>query len=136
METAGWFSVRMIQKVFLPIRDFEENFVDDIAAFTEDNWDIHLEHNETLLQTIKKCGLTLTLKKSNFAMSEVKFCGHIVGSGKRRVDPDKAMAVKELKGRKQNHKFVRCWAHFHASGNIYLTSQNSLTQTPTDRVDW
>jgi hypothetical protein len=48
----------MIQKVLQPIRDF----VDDIATFTADNWDIQLEHIEKLLLTIKKCGSTLTLK--------------------------------------------------------------------------
>jgi hypothetical protein len=97
LKTAGCSFVRMIQKVLQPIRDFVENFLDDMATFTDDNWDIHLKHIEALLQIIRKCGLTLTLKKFNFAMSEVKFCGQMVGSGKRRVDPDKVKAVKGLK---------------------------------------
>lgn len=97
LKNSGCAFVRMLQKVLQPIRSFVENFVDDLATFTDEHWDTHLKHIDLLLQNIKKCGLTLNLKKSSFAMSEVKFCGHIVGSGKRRIDPDKVRAVRELR---------------------------------------
>jgi hypothetical protein len=39
------------------------------------------------LSNIRASGLTLNLSKSYFAKPEVKFIGHLVGSGHRRVDP-------------------------------------------------
>ena len=49
------------------------------------------------MELVKNSGLTLYLKKANFARSEVKFCGFIVGSGKRKIDPEKLEAIRDLK---------------------------------------
>ena len=46
---------------------------------------------------MKDSGLKLTIKKSEFAKPEVRFCGSIVGSGHRRIDPSKVKAIVELK---------------------------------------
>ena len=86
----------MLQNVLYPIRDFAANFVDDMAVCS-DEWKQHLNHVDEFLSTIKQSGLTLTLKKSEFAKPEVKFCGNILGSGGKRVDPDKLAAIKLLK---------------------------------------
>jgi len=50
-------------------------------AVCSDEWAYHLDHIDKFLSTIKQSGLTLTLKKSEFAKSEVLFCGNIVVSG-------------------------------------------------------
>jgi len=41
--------------------------------------------------------LTVYIKKCSFAQQEVKYLGHIIGSGKHRRDPDRLRAVKEMK---------------------------------------
>jgi hypothetical protein len=50
-------------------------------------------------------GFTLGLRKCEFAKSSIKFVGHIVGSGQRGVDPDKAYeavtSLKEPESKKQ-----------------------------------
>jgi len=46
---------------------------------------------------MRKAGITLKLKKCRFALPEVKFCGMIVGSGKRSIDPEKVAAVEAIK---------------------------------------
>ena len=97
LKNSGSAFIRMLQKMLLPINDFVGNFVDDIVAFTGDDWDRHLGHIDSLLKTVRKCGMTLNLKKSSFASCEIKFCGHIVGSGRRRIDPDKIWAVEGLR---------------------------------------
>jgi hypothetical protein len=51
---------------------------------------------ERYLQVIRQSGLTLNLSKSNFPMHEVKFCGHYIGSGIRRIDPEKVDSVLKL----------------------------------------
>jgi hypothetical protein len=48
----------------------------------------------------------LNIKKTEFAKPEVKFCGCIVGSGKRRIDPEKLRAILQLK-RLENKTQVR-----------------------------
>ena len=45
---------------------------------------------------MKKYGLTLSLKKCRFAQSQARFCGEIIGSGKRFTDPEKLQVVQEL----------------------------------------
>ena len=93
---AGYTFVRMLQRVLQPVNRFTASFVDDICVYS-DEWHVHLEHVEQFLKTIKEAGLTLNLKKSSFAQSEVKFVGHLVGSGKRRADPSKLATVREMK---------------------------------------
>jgi len=96
MRSSGNTFVRAVQAIIQPIKSFTGSFVDDLAVFSE-QWLIHLQQIEQFLQTIRAAGLTLKLKKSRFAMSEVKFCGELVGSGKRRADPEKVAAIYSLK---------------------------------------
>jgi len=49
------------------------------------------------LAVVKKYRFTLSLKKCRFAHSQVKFCGEIIGSGKRFTDPEKLQVVQEMK---------------------------------------
>jgi hypothetical protein len=86
----------MLQKVLSPIREFAGSYVDDLATYSN-TWQNHLNHIDLTLQHVKSSSLTLNIKKSEFAPSEVKFCGCIVGSGKRRVDPDKLHSILQLK---------------------------------------
>jgi len=52
---------------------------------------------ESFLQAISHAGMTLTLKKCEFAKGEVRFVAHLIGSGQRRVDPDRIKAIKDMK---------------------------------------
>jgi hypothetical protein len=86
----------MLQRILQPVNQFTASFVDDMSVFSN-SWEQHLNHVERYLQTIKAAGLTLNLNKSSLAQSEVRFLGHIVGSGKRRADPQKVSAVRNMK---------------------------------------
>jgi len=86
----------MLQHVLQPVSQFTASFIDDISVYSNE-WHTHLMHLEKFLQTIKDAGITLHLKKSSFAQSEVKFVGHLVGSGKRRADPQKLATVRDMK---------------------------------------
>ena len=77
------------------IRSFTEAYVDD-AAVHSGEWQRHLEHIDRYLQTMRESGITLKLRKCQFALPEIKFCGQLVGSGTRRADPDKISAIKKL----------------------------------------
>lgn len=75
----------MVQHVLYPIRDFTASFVDDIAVHS-DEFDQHLNDFEEFLKVKKDSGFTLNLKKCHFAQSQVKYVGHIIGSGERKPD--------------------------------------------------
>ena len=72
LRNSGSSFVRMLNKVLYPIRQFAASFVDDCAVHSSE-WEDHLKHIDKFLQVIRDCGLTLTLKKSQFAKPEVKF---------------------------------------------------------------
>ena len=88
--------IRAIQQVLQPIRELNDSYVDDLATFS-DNWLAHLSHVRQFLTVMKESGLTLKLEKCNFARSQVTFVGHIIGSGKHGVDPNKVACVETMK---------------------------------------
>jgi hypothetical protein len=54
-----------------------------------ENWSQHLHNLRLFLHEVQKSGLTLALDKCKFAQREVRFVGHIVGSGHHRPDEQK-----------------------------------------------
>jgi len=57
------------------------------------SWPQHIECVKQFLETIRASGITLNIRKCTFAKSEVKFVGHLIGSGRRRADPEKVSTV-------------------------------------------
>jgi hypothetical protein len=96
MKSSGNTFVRAVRSIIQPIKSFTGSFVDDLAVHSE-QWQQHCQHLDKFLKTIQESGLTLKLKKCSFGLSEVKFCGELVGSGTRRADPAKVEAVDSLK---------------------------------------
>jgi len=88
--------VRAMRKILQPVKDFTDSYVDDIATFC-DEWHQHLLHLEQFLQTISNAHITLNIKKRKFAQSQVKFCGEIIGSGQRRIDPEKIEIIEKIR---------------------------------------
>jgi len=76
-------------------------------------------------------GMTLNLKKCQFAKSEVKFVGQLIGSGQRRVDPDKLKAVKNMKI-PQSKKQVRQIMGFFSYFREYIPNFSALAKPLTD----
>jgi len=95
LKGSGNSFVRAISKSLRPIREFTDSFVDDVAVHS-DQWKEHMNDLESFLRTIKEAGLTLSLKKCKWAQSQVKFCGQIIGSGKRFADTEKLKVVKGM----------------------------------------
>jgi hypothetical protein len=130
LKNSGSSFVRMINGVLHPIRHFAKVFVDDCAVHS-DEWEEHLWHVDKFLQVIKDCGLTLTLKKSEFARPEVKFCGQIVGSGIRRIDPDRMQAIHQLvrpETKKQTRQILGLFGWYRE----YLPNFSDLAKPLTD----
>jgi len=56
----------------------------------------HMNHLDQFLHTVKTAGITLNLKKCKWAQNQVRFCGKILGSGKRLADPEKVKVIHEM----------------------------------------
>jgi len=96
MRSSGCTFVTALKQILQPIREFTQSYVDDMAVHS-DNWRDHLSHVERFLSVIKESGFTLGLNKCQFGKNEIKFVGHIIGSGKRRADPSKIATVNAIK---------------------------------------
>ena len=133
---SGCTFVRVIQQILHPLKEFTDSYVDDISVFS-DLWRHHLSHLEKFLMTIKKSGLTLNLKKCSFAQKEVRFLGHIIGSGQRRPDPDKIATVHEMKppeSKKQVRQVLGFFAFFRDYIPNFAATAKPLTDLTRKRV--
>lgn len=130
LKTSGNSFVRCIQQILTPVRDFSFSFVDDLSVCS-DVWNLHMNHLRGFLTEIRKSGLTLHLKKCSFARPEVKFLGHIVGSGRHRPDDEKLSAVSEMT-RPVTKREVRRVLGFFSYFRAYIPRAAELTRVLSD----
>jgi hypothetical protein len=89
------------------------------------------------LEVIQTSGFTLNLSKCSFGQSEIKFVGHVIGSGKRRADPDKVESIKALRvpeTKKQVRQILGLFGHFRDYIENYATHAKPLTDLTGKRV--
>ena len=82
------------------------------------------------LTEIRKSGLTLNLSKCEFVKSEVKYLGHIIGSGRHRPDPSRTETVMKLAPsiiKKQIRQFVGMFNVFRSYIPLYANIAKPLT---------
>ena len=132
LSTSGNSFVRCVQRILNPVRDFAFSFVDDLSVCSN-TWDLHLRHLRAFLIEIRKSGLTLNLKKCSFAKPEVKFLGHVIGSGRHRPDEEKLATVSDLK-RPVNKREVRRVLGFFSYFRAYIPNASDLTRVLSNLV--
>ncbi|GFY34510.1 retrovirus-related Pol polyprotein from transposon 297 [Trichonephila clavipes] len=86
---------REMNKALSCNREFSRAYIDDIAIFSE-NWEEHLLHLDTLLTKLSELNFTMNLKKCAFGKTQIKYLGHIIGSGKHEPDPEKTAVINIL----------------------------------------
>ena len=129
MRNSGTTFVRAIQIALQNTRPFTKSYVDDMAVHSE-NWSQQLADIETYLNTMREFGFTLGIKKCEFAKSQVKYVGHIIGSGERRVDPTKIETVRGLqepKTKKQVRQILGFFSFFREHIPNYAKHAKPLT---------
>ncbi|XP_068233339.1 uncharacterized protein [Palaemon carinicauda] len=62
-------------------------YIDDLIIYSDD-WETHLKRIRALFEILRKAGLVVNLRKSDFAQAKVIYLGHEIGLGK--VAPKKA----------------------------------------------
>lgn len=66
--------------------------MDDVIIFSN-SWEEHLTHLEETLKRIQEAGLTLNVKKCEWARQETSYLGYHLGNGKLRPQVDKVEAI-------------------------------------------
>ena len=93
--TASQTFQRVMDEALRPHSEYACAYVDDTACFSLD-WDTHLHDLDQVFHAFEKIDMSLKFSKCKFALLEVKFIGHIVGSGVRSPVQDKVLAIKAL----------------------------------------
>jgi hypothetical protein len=68
--------------------------MDDILVYT-DTIEEHREVNQKVLQILQENKLYLKPEKCKFEKGEIKFLGVIIGNGQVRMDPKKAVVIRD-----------------------------------------
>ena len=68
-------------EVLRELYPFAVAYLDDILIHSA-TWGNHLGHLSRVLQRIQQTGLRIKARKSNFAVNECNYPGHIAGKGK------------------------------------------------------
>ncbi|XP_064485934.1 uncharacterized protein LOC135398463 [Ornithodoros turicata] len=87
---------RVMNSLLTPHQNYACAYLDDIAVFSA-SWTEHLEHLQVTLSVLEAAGLTANLEKCQVARANIRYLGHVVGSGMHAPDPDKIQAIKQLK---------------------------------------
>lgn len=83
-------------------------YIDDIVIYSDD-WNTHLKRIKALFQVLRKAGLVINLKKSEFAKAKVVYLGHEVGFGKvapKQANVDSIRHIEIPKCRRDVRKFL------------------------------
>ena len=78
------------------LRKFVVVFLDDILVFSR-SWTEHLTHLDAVLTALKEQSLFCNFIKCEFALSSIKFLGHIVSGTSLKPDPEKLTVVQNWK---------------------------------------
>jgi hypothetical protein len=85
----------VINNILRPFLDkFVVVYLDDITVYSNSHEE-HLEHLRQVFKALAEHKLYANPAKCVFNKPEVKFCGHIVGSGTVPVMQDKIQAIKD-----------------------------------------
>ena len=76
------------------VREFVLGFVDDFLVFSK-TWQEHVEHIRAFFEIIQEANLKCNLSKSDVALLETPYLGHIVSAEGVQPHPDNVKAIKE-----------------------------------------
>ncbi|GFT45705.1 retrovirus-related Pol polyprotein from transposon 17.6 [Trichonephila clavipes] len=89
------FGLSEMNKALSCYREFSRAYIDDIAIFSK-YWEEHLLHLDTILTKLSELNFTVNLKMCAFGKTQIKYLGHIIGSGKHEPNPEKTAVINNL----------------------------------------
>jgi len=136
LKNAGATFMRAVRTVLQPIRTYPSSYIDDMAVGSC-GWLKHLAHVRQFLLLMRNAGITLNLAKCEFAKSQVKFVGRIVGSGTHQPDPERAeelVRVEPLTTKKQLCQILGALGYYREYVPRYAEMAKPLTYLTRDCV--
>ena len=131
LKGSGDTFTQAVRTIINPIKEFTKSYVDDMAVHSND-WHDHLKHTESYLTAIRKSGFTLGLNKCEFAKGNLKYIGHLVGSGERGIDPEKVYGAVERLKEPETKKQLRQIIGFFSFFRDYLYNFSFIAKPLTD----
>lgn len=121
------------------LKDFTENYIDDILIFSK-SFEDHVNHIEKVLKAIKKEGFRLKFQKCTFAASSVKYLGHIIGNNTVKPLKDNLISIRNFptpKTQKNIRQFLGKINFYHEyipNGSILLDPLHRLLRKNTQFI--
>ena len=95
LKNAGSTYQRAINHILHPHQAYASAYIDDTIVYSSE-WDRHMDELEQVLASYREAGMTLKLRKCDFAKPRVEFVGHLVGSGQIAVIHNKTEAISRI----------------------------------------
>jgi len=114
LRNAGATFVKAMKTILRPLSAFADTYVNDMSVGSG-QWSQHTYHVRHNLQVIRDASITLNLEKCDFGKPEVKLVGHIVGSGCRKADPKRTLAMSQMARpsiKRELRKFLGAMAYY------------------------
>ena len=77
--------------------DFNFTHLDDIVISSKTKR-LRREHLNKVFAQIREFGFKVKDAKCDFSMNKIKYLGHIIDKDRRRPDPERATAIKDMPG--------------------------------------
>ena len=104
-------------------------YIDDIVIYS-DNWETHLERLRNLFVALRKAGLAVNLRKSEFAKAKIIYLGHEIGYGNvspRDVNVDVILNFPTPKTKKDVRSFLGMSGYYRRFVKNYADISKPLT---------
>ena len=96
------FGIKVAPAIFQQVMDtmlggfnFTFAYLDDIVISSKTK-ELHGEHLNKVFAQIRGFGFKVKEAKCDFCMNKIKYLGNIIDKGRRRPDPERATAVKDM----------------------------------------
>jgi RNase H-like domain found in reverse transcriptase/Reverse transcriptase (RNA-dependent DNA polymerase)/Integrase zinc binding domain/Integrase core domain/SCAN domain len=86
----------LMDKVLESMEDYAVCYIDDVCIFSS-SWEEHLEHLDRVFAALEEHGLTVKPSKVQLGQKQIKFLGHKVGNGARRIDDSKIHTLNDMR---------------------------------------
>jgi hypothetical protein len=84
---------RAMDHLLRNFREYSSPYMDDVIIFSQGDFDVHLQHIETILQQLQSAPMVAKPVKFKVLQKELKFLGHIIAPHTIKPDPQKTAAV-------------------------------------------
>jgi len=100
-------------------------YIDDIIIYSF-QWLDHLQHLDRVLQSTEEAGMTIKITKCQFAMPQVEFIGHRIGSGERSIIASKIKPILDIPEPKTK-KLLRSFLGMCSFYRAYIRNFSEIT---------